>query len=78
MTDTTADRRDDALDAVRTAAARLAALTASVDKARADLYAAVHGATLTGAPTMTVADAAGWRTKKAVYDACRIVDGADR
>jgi len=78
MTSTPDTRRDSALDDVRTAAARLFALTASVDKARADLYSAVHAATLYGAPTMTVASAAGWKTKKAVYDACRIVDGADR
>lgn len=62
---------DDALDRVATAAHRLKMSEAVTKIARHDLYAAVSDASAAGHPTMTIASSAGWRTKKAVYDAIR-------
>lgn len=78
MTTNADEMRASAIDRVATERHRLTSLTMSADRARADLYRAVHAATLAGVPTMVVADAAGWKTKKAVYDACRSVDGDGR
>lgn len=78
MTDTPADRNRRALNDVATRRDWLIGATKAADRARTDLYRAVHAATLAGVPTMAIADAAGWKTKKAVYDACRAVDGDRR
>lgn len=62
---------EDTLDRVSAAARRLKAYEEVTRIARQALYAAVSDASADGHPTMTIASSAGWRTKKAVYDAIR-------
>lgn len=69
MTDVT----HDPLWQVRYLAAVLKDAEAEASATRRELYAAVSDARASGAPTMDIAQAANWRTKKAVYDACRAV-----
>lgn len=64
------------LEVVRQAAADLRDLETKAAKARAFLYGAVSDAHLTGVRVVEIAEAAGWRTKKAVYDACRAARGS--
>lgn len=69
MTDVTIDP----LAQVRYLAAVLKETEAEANACRRELYAAVSDARTSGARTMDIAQAANWRTKKAVYDACRAV-----
>lgn len=57
------------LDKLRQARAHLAASIVVTDEARLELYRRVRAAVDAGHGPLTVADAAGWSTKKAVYDA---------
>lgn len=69
----TIDPREEALDRVKTSAHRLKLAETVTKTARTELYRSVLHAADSGCATMAVAAAAGWRTKKAVYDACRSV-----
>lgn len=57
------------LDKLRQARLHLDASTIVANEARLELYRRVRAAVDAGHGPMTVADAAGWSTKKAVYDA---------
>lgn len=59
----------DPIGAVRRARDELVDRQRAVDDARQDLYRAVAAASSAGLPPMVVAEAAGWKTRKAVYDA---------
>ena len=63
------------IDAVRRARDELVDRQRAVDDARQDLYRAVAAASESGLPPRVVAEAAGWRTRKAVYDAALKIRG---
>lgn len=61
------------LEQVRALSHELRDLEGLTKDARIALYRSVSLASAEGCRTMDIAAAAQWRTKKAVYDACRAV-----